>query len=53
MLKSACRLLQIPFYRGFFKNRIGPLTSFQVKFYVEYFNKSFSKFHDQTVQINM
>ena len=36
MLKSAYKLPQIPFYRGFFKNEKGPGASFQATFLVEF-----------------
>ena len=55
--RSACRLPQIPFYRGFFENWEGPGTSFQATFFIKIFDKEFSfvslhklaKFHYQTV----
>ena len=57
MSKSAGRLTQIACYRGFFKNKKGPGTSFQAKFFVEIFDKKISlvildelaKFNHQTV----
>ena len=54
--KSACWPTQIPFYRGFFENKKGPGTIFQVRFFTEFFAKKFNfvtlhklaKFHYQT-----
>ena len=31
-----------PFYRGVFENEKGPGTSFQAKFFIEFFDKKFS-----------
>ena len=41
MLKSAWRLLELPFYRGFYKNEKEPGASFQAKFFVEFFDEFF------------
>ena len=57
MSKSANRLLQVPIYRGFFRNKKGPGTSFQATSFAEFFGKNFSfvvlfklaSFHYQTV----
>ena len=35
-------ILQIPFYRGFFKNEKGPGTSFQAKFFARFCDKKLS-----------
>ena len=52
MSKSACRLTQIPCYRGFFKNKKGPGTSFQAKFFVEIFDKKISFVIDELAKFN-
>ena len=57
MLHSACRLAQIPFYRGYFNSQKGSGTSFQATFFAEFFDKNLSfviseklaKFYYQTV----
>ena len=41
MPKSACTPLQIPYYRGFFKNEKGAGSSFQATFFIEFFDKKF------------
>ena len=56
MSKPKNRPPQIPSHRQFFENEKGPGTSFQVIFFVEFFDKNFSfvmlhnlaKFHQET-----
>ena len=42
MLKSACRLPQIPFYKGFFKSKKEGGASFEATCFEEMFDNFFS-----------
>ena len=44
MSKSACRPPQISFYRGFFENQKGSRTSFQITFFIHFFDNNVSFF---------